>query len=82
MTVVPPAAPPTRIRPRDRDAILQSLRAGVVPKNGLQHIQVGRRAEIEALLRDMDRVADGGSAVPSKRHRPALSLPLPSSPNG
>lgn len=52
-----------RIRPRDRDAILQSLAAGVVPRRGQQHIQVGRVDEIRALLRDVERLADGGSAV-------------------
>lgn len=50
------------IRPRVRDAVLQSLRAGVVPRTGLQHIQVGRKNEVEALLQDVERVADGGSA--------------------
>lgn len=55
--------PAERIRPRDRDAILQSLAAGVVPRRGQQHIQVGRADEIRALLRDVERVADGGSAV-------------------
>jgi hypothetical protein len=54
---------PTRIRPRDRDAILQSLSAGVVPRRGQQHVQVGRAEEIRALLRDLDRIGDGGSAV-------------------
>lgn len=53
----------TRIRPRDRDAILQSLAAGVVPRRGQQHIQVGRADEIKALLRDLERITDGGSAV-------------------
>ena len=52
-----------QIRPRDRDAILQSLRAGVVPRRGHQYIQVGRAEEVQALLRDLDRVADGGSAI-------------------
>ena len=51
------------IRPRDRDAIMQALRAGVVPSLGLQHIQVGRVGEVGALLKDIDRVADGGSVV-------------------
>lgn len=55
--------PAERIRPRDRDAILQSLAAGVVPRRGQQHIQVGRADEIRALLRDVERIADGGSAV-------------------
>lgn len=52
-----------RIRPRDRDAILQSLAAGVVPRRGQQHIQVGRSMEVTALLRDLDRIADGGASV-------------------
>ena len=53
----------TKIRPRDRDAIIQSLRAGVVPASGQQHIQVGRAEEVKALVRDIDRVADGGAAI-------------------
>ncbi len=51
------------IRPRDRDAILQSLRAGVVPRRGHQLIQVGRANEVKALLQDIDRIADGGSSI-------------------
>lgn len=52
-----------RIRPRDRDAILQSLSAGVVPRRGQQFIQVGRVEEVDALLRDIERIADGGSGI-------------------
>lgn len=52
----------TRIKPTQRDAIIQSLRAGVVPRAGLQHFQVGRVSEIESLIKDIDRVASGGSA--------------------
>lgn len=52
----------TRLRPKERDGILQSLKAGVTPRTGLQHIQVGRAKEVEALLKDMDRIVDGGSA--------------------
>lgn len=54
---------PGRIRPRDRDAILNSLKAGVVPRRGLHLIQVGRVEEVKALIRDVDRVSDGGSAI-------------------
>lgn len=50
------------VRPRDRDAIIQSLRAGVVPRQGQHLIQVGRNQEIASLLADITRVADGGSA--------------------
>ena len=52
-----------RIRPRDRDAVIQSLRAGVVPRVGQQHIQVGRANEVAALIADIDRIADRGSAI-------------------
>jgi len=51
-----------RLRPRERDAIIQSLRAGVTPRTGLQYIQVGRVREVEAMLVDIERISDGGSA--------------------
>ncbi|MDR2405433.1 MAG: ATP-binding protein [Deltaproteobacteria bacterium] len=51
-----------KIRPRERDAIIQSLKAGVTPRTGLQHIQVGRVREVESLLKDIDRIVDGGTA--------------------
>ena len=50
------------LRPRERDALIQSLRAGVTPLLGARHIQVGRDAEIAALETNLDRIADGGSA--------------------
>lgn len=56
----PMGKPP--IRPRDRDTILQALSAGVVPRLGLQHIQVGRINEVMAAVKDLDRIADEGGA--------------------
>lgn len=53
----------SQLKPRERDAIVQALRAGVVPKLGLRHLQVGRAREIEELVKDIDRIADGGSAI-------------------
>lgn len=50
------------IRAKDRDAVIQSLRAGVVPRVGQHLIQVGRVGELEALIRDVERLADSGSA--------------------
>lgn len=35
----------------------------MVPKLGLQHIQVGRAREITEIVRDIERVAEGGSAI-------------------
>lgn len=52
-----------KIKQRDRDGIMQALRAGVVPKMGLRHIQVGRICEIEELVRDLDRNCAGGAAI-------------------
>jgi hypothetical protein len=52
----------TAIRAKERDTIIQALRAGVVPRTGQYLIQVGRKREIEALLRDIERTADGGSS--------------------
>lgn len=51
----------TTIRLKDRDAVIQSLRAGVVPRSGQHLIQVGRAREIETLVTDIERIADGGS---------------------
>ena len=53
----------TVIRSRERDAIIQSLRAGVVPRLGQHLIQVGRVNEIAALIKDIERVADNGSGI-------------------
>src|SRR4051812_30233010 len=55
--------PTVRLRPRDRDAILQSLAAGVVPRRGQQHIQVGRVDEVRAVVTDIERIVDGGAAI-------------------
>jgi len=51
------------IRQRDRDAVIQSLRAGVVPRTAQHLIQVGRKLEIEAMLSDINRILDGGSSI-------------------
>ena len=53
----------SKLKPRERDAIVQALRAGVVPKFGLRHIQVGRAREIGEMIRDIDRIADGGASA-------------------
>lgn len=53
----------TAVPKRVTTAILQSLAAGVVPRVGLEHIAVGRKEEITALLNDLDTVvADGGAS--------------------
>jgi P-loop Domain of unknown function (DUF2791) len=51
------------IKAKDRDTIIQSLQAGVVPRRGQHLIQVGRVDETKAVIRDLDRIAEGGSAI-------------------
>ena len=50
-----------KIRLKEKEAIIQSLKAGVTPKIGIQHIQVGRNNEIKALYKDIERITDGGA---------------------
>ncbi len=52
-----------KIKSRERTAILQSLRAGVVPRIGLRHIQVGRKDEVEAILKDFGRIEDDSANI-------------------
>ncbi|NJR50529.1 MAG: ATP-binding protein [Leptolyngbyaceae cyanobacterium CSU_1_3] len=60
MTETPIQAP---IKAKDRDTVIQSLQAGVVPRRAQHLIQVGRVAETKAIIRDLDRMAEGGSAI-------------------
>ena len=53
----------SKIKARERTALIQSLRSGVVPRTGQHLIQVGRVHELQALLGDIDRIADGGTAA-------------------
>lgn len=50
------------IRLREKEAIIQSLKAGVTPNIGIQHVQVGRVNEIRALYKDIERIIDGGAS--------------------
>jgi hypothetical protein len=54
---------PDLIKLKDRDAVIQSLRAGVVPRTAQHLIQVGRKLEIEAVLQDIERIIEGGSSI-------------------
>lgn len=56
-----PVVRATEIRPKEREQLFQALRAGVVPRVGMRHIQVGRVREVEEIARDMDRIALGGT---------------------
>ncbi|MGD1823421.1 MAG: ATP-binding protein [Pleomorphochaeta sp.] len=49
--------PPTRIA----NSLMNSLRGGVVPREGAEYIAVGRSQEIEAILNDISIIEDGGA---------------------
>ncbi|QNF31305.1 ATP-binding protein (plasmid) [Adhaeribacter swui] len=51
------------IKPKEATAIINSLLGGVVPKIGLQHITVGRSAEVEAFISSLEDVKNGHSMV-------------------
>ena len=51
-----------KIPKRIASAVINSLKGGVVPRIGLPYITVGREAEIDALLHDVDIIADGGAS--------------------
>ena len=47
---------------RIAQALINSLKGGVVPRTGLPYITVGRKEEIDALLRDVEMVGEGGAS--------------------
>lgn len=51
-----------RVPKRIAQTVLNSLKGGVVPRIGLPYVTVGRKAEIEALLHDVDVVSEGGAS--------------------
>ena len=50
------------IKTKERETIIQSLKSGVVPRAGLQHIQVGRNEELKSFINDVDTIAEGGTS--------------------
>jgi hypothetical protein len=43
-------------------AIMNSVAAGVTPRTGIEHLAVGRKDEIGALVADLESVGEGGAA--------------------
>ena len=51
-----------KIPKRIAQTLMNALKGGVVPRVGLPYITVGRKAEIDALLHDVEIIADGGAS--------------------
>ena len=47
---------------RIAQAVLNSLKGGVVPRIGLPYVTVGRKHEIDALLHDIEIIGEGGAS--------------------
>lgn len=52
-----------KVNKRDSQAILNSLAGGVVPSRGLQHILIGRTAEANQIMKDLQEVKEGSAKV-------------------
>ncbi|MCK9313250.1 MAG: ATP-binding protein [Methanocorpusculum sp.] len=51
----------TIIKKREKIVIIDSLKSGLVPKIGIQHIQVGRSREIAEMQKDFELISSCGS---------------------
>lgn len=51
------------LKRRERAAIIKSLAAGVVPRVGLQHIQVGRSEELADIEKELEDVRNEAAAI-------------------
>lgn len=50
-----------KVRRKDADNIIKALEAGVVPTRGIEHLLVGRRNEVEEVIRILESVSEGNS---------------------
>ncbi len=53
---------PLKLPKRISTALLNALASGVVPRTGVEHLSVGRDAELATLQQDLDHVSAGGGA--------------------
>lgn len=51
-----------KVPKRIASTLMNSLKGGVVPRVGLEYVTVGRKAEITALLDDVEMIASGGAS--------------------
>lgn len=52
-----------KLKEKERNSIINALRAGVVPPVGLRHMQVGRAQEIAQIVKDLDHIQSGASTM-------------------
>lgn len=52
-----------RVNPKEADAIIRALEAGVVPQRGVRHLLVGRKAEVEEVISSLKKITEGQSDI-------------------
>ena len=50
-----------KINPKEANSIIKSLEAGVVPDIGIGHLLVGRKAEVEEIIKILENIENGDS---------------------
>ena len=53
----------SRVNPKEADAIIKALEAGIVPRRGIQHLLVGRNEEVKEVISILDYIIEGGSDI-------------------
>nr|WP_300002503.1 ATP-binding protein [Tissierella sp.] len=53
----------SRVNPKEADAIIKALEAGIVPRRGIQHLLVGRNEEVQEVISILDYIIEGGSDI-------------------
>lgn len=52
-----------QLKPKESSSIINALQGGVVPRNGIQHMLVGRSKETDTIIQSLENVARGNSEV-------------------
>ena len=52
-----------KIKPKEASSIIKALEAGVVPEKGLAHLLVGRKREVDEVLRVLEGIGEGESDI-------------------
>ena len=50
-----------KINPKEANSIIKSLEAGVVPDIGIGHLLVGRKLEVEEIIKILENIENGDS---------------------
>lgn len=52
-----------KVNPKEADNIIKALEAGIVPRNGIQHLLVGRNREVQEVIQIFENIIQGESDI-------------------